>query len=243
MSPKHIVFDIVGTLITYDNLISTVNSRLGPKLLSKNITPTHLVATWFEVAEREYAYLSIANAYVPFDICFENLFYRTLYIAGIQEPREFASPEDLEVLMDAYRGLDSRDGARECVSLLTEAGFTVWGFTAGGLDRVRGYLDDGGIRIPEGRLLSCDEAGVGKPDLRAYGPLWERLRKDAGADGEVWFAAAHAWDVSAARRVGFKAAYCTALEGEVIPQLFGEMDVVGESLVKMAEGVIAASRG
>ncbi|KAK1147811.1 hypothetical protein N8T08_000324 [Aspergillus melleus] len=115
MSPKHIVFDIVGTLITYTNLISTVNSRLGPKLLSKNITPTHLVATWFEVAEREYAYLSIANAYAPFDICFENLFYRTLYIAGIQDPRDFASAEDLEALMDAYRRLDARKGARECV--------------------------------------------------------------------------------------------------------------------------------
>ncbi|KAI9035942.1 HAD-like protein [Aspergillus affinis] len=243
MPPRHIVFDIVGTLITYDNLISALNSRLGPKLLSRNITPTHLVATWFEVAEREYAYLSIANAYVPFDICFENLFYRTLHIAGISSPREFASQEDLEILLSAHRELEAREGAKECVRLLHDAGFTVWGLTAGGLDRVRANLDDGGIGIPKGKLLSCDEAGVGKPDLRAYGPLWERLSKDAGEHGEVWFAAAHAWDVSAARRVGFKAAYCTALEGEVIPQLFGEMHVVGESLVQVAEGIVASSRG
>lgn len=40
----------------------------------------------------------------------------------------------------------------------------------------------------------------------------------------------------------FKAAYCTALEGDPIPRLFGDMDVVGASLVEMANGVIAASQ-
>ncbi|PLB47606.1 HAD-like protein [Aspergillus steynii IBT 23096] len=242
--PKHIVFDVVGTLITYPSLISTLTNRLGPQLLAQNITPSHLIATWFEVAEREYAYLSISNAYLPFDTCFENLFYRTLFIAGIRDPKAFASREDLDAVLQAYKSLTAREGAAECVRLLTEAGFTVWGLTAGSKVRVSGYLDAGEVGIPEGRLLSCDEGGVGKPDLRAYRPLWERLTTDErGEDEGVWFAAAHAWDVSAARRVGFKAAYCTALEGEPIPELFGEMDVVGESLVEMAKGIITAQGG
>lgn len=199
---KHIVFDVVGTLVAYDTLTTTLTTLLGPKLLAQHITPAHLIATWFEVAEREYAYLSIANAYLPFDTCFENLFFRTLHVAGIAEPKGFASQGDVEALMRAYRSLSPREGARECVAALEKAGFTVWGLTAGSEAVVKGYLEQGEVGIAEGRLFSCDEGGVGKPDLRAYKPLWERLSGDADV-GEVWFAAAHAWDVSAARRVGW----------------------------------------
>lgn len=37
----------------------------------------------------------------------------------------------------------------------------------------------------------------------------------------------------------FKAAYCTALEGEALPAIFGEMDVVAETLPAMADRIIA----
>lgn len=70
----------------------------------------------------------------------------------------------------------------------------MWALTAGDLNRwVR-------IEMPPENLLSCDTARIGKPDLRAYQPLFERLKMEDGA--RPWFAAAHMWDVSAARRTG-----------------------------------------
>jgi 2-haloacid dehalogenase len=53
--------------------------------------------------------------------------------------------------------------------------------------------------MPEENLLSCDSTMVGKPSPDAYRPLLERLRAEGG---EPWFAAAHMWDVSAARSTG-----------------------------------------
>jgi 2-haloacid dehalogenase len=53
--------------------------------------------------------------------------------------------------------------------------------------------------MPEENLLSCDSTMIGKPAPEAYKPLLEKLRMEGG---EPWFAAAHMWDVSAARSTG-----------------------------------------
>lgn len=70
------------------------------------------------------------------------------------------------------------------------------------------------------------------------------LLKELQADGEeVWFAASHQWDVSSAKRAGFKGAYVTVFEKEACNNLFGEMDVQSDSFDELAEGIIRASRG
>ena len=104
--------------------------------------------------------------------------------------------------MSEYEGLTMRPGAAECVQKLRNAGFTVWAFTAGDLRRVGGYFAKAGIEMPSENLLSCDSTGVGKPDLQAYRPLLGKLMSEN--DGKKpWFAAAHMWDVSAARLTGY----------------------------------------
>lgn len=40
----------------------------------------------------------------------------------------------------------------------------------------------------------------------------------------------------------FKAAWCSAWELEALPEIFGEVDVKADTLVEMAEGIIAASK-
>lgn len=46
-------------------------------------------------------------------------------MAGIKEPREFATKEDLDYVMEQYLLLEMRPGAKECVEKLRGAGFTV----------------------------------------------------------------------------------------------------------------------
>lgn len=107
----------------------------------------------------------------------------------------------------------------------------------GDLSRVGNYFKAAGVHIPSEHLMSCDTSGIGKPDPEAYKPLLEELSKE----GQPWFAAAHMWDVSAARRVGFKGAYCSVWENEALTELFGEMDVLADTLPEMADKIIAAS--
>lgn len=141
----------------------------------------------------------MSGNYVGFERTFRAIFYRMLWKAGISEPRTFASDEDLEAITNGYNAMTLRPGAKECIQKLRDAGFTVWCFTIGGLQRVGGYFKEAGIELPAENLLSCDSSGMGKPDPKAYRPLLERLRADGS---RPWFAAAHMWDVSAARRTG-----------------------------------------
>lgn len=122
------------------------------------------------------------------------------------------------------------------MDIMKKAGWTVWAFTSGDRPRVMGYFERGNIDIDNNHIVTCDNVGVGKPDLKAYEKLIEKIGVDSKAS-DLWFAAAHGWDVSAAGRAGFKTAYCSVLEKEALDDVFGKMDVVAATLPELAEKV------
>lgn len=81
---------------------------------------------WMEAKEREDTYLSMSGHYLrSFDV-FRSIFYRTLWQAGITEPRKFATDEDREFLLNSGRELKPLPGHHERFSRLRAAGFIVW---------------------------------------------------------------------------------------------------------------------
>lgn len=196
---KDVVFDVVGTLVAYERLFEALDERLGEKLKAAGIKSKLLGMIWVEAAEREYTYLSLSGRYTTFFKMFGALFYRMLLYAGVEKPREFCTDEDVEWLVEEWKKLYLRPGAKECVQKLRDAGFTVWCFTAADIARVGGYFEMAGVDMPAETLLSCDTAGVAKPNPEAYRPLLEQLSKNGK---KPWFAAGHMWDVSTARTVG-----------------------------------------
>lgn len=239
MSSKHIVFDIVGTLVSHEHFYDTIHSRLGSLLEPYHITGRLLGYAWLETAEREYTYLSLSGRYVPFAEVFRAIFFRVLHFAGVPEPRDLASEDDVEHFIQEYKNCTVRPGAKECIDRFKESGWTVWAFTSGDRDRVEGYFSKGDIAIHNDHIITCDDVGVGKPEIRAY----ERVKQRIGvsADKALWFAAAHGWDVSAAGRAGFSTAYCTILEKEPLESIFGRTDVTANTLPALAEKVIDAA--
>ncbi|VTT80422.1 unnamed protein product [Fusarium fujikuroi] len=235
---RNVVFDVVGTLVSYEHLYEAIKERLGDKLIPRGIQPTLLGICWLEMAEREYAYLSLHGHYVQFLKLFEALFYRCLHYAGVENPRSFAAAEDVAYLMNEFKELKLRDGAAECIQKLRDAGFTVWCFTTGDISRVGGYFSKAGVDMPAENLLSCDTNGVAKPCPEAYGPI---LNKLSTSESKPWFAAAHLWDVSGAKSAGFRTAYSMVLEGEYLYEIYGELNVVAETLPAMADKIIAAT--
>ncbi|KAL8382321.1 hypothetical protein RB595_006216 [Gaeumannomyces hyphopodioides] len=234
---KHVVFDVVGTCISYDGIFEALDARLGDKLRAEGIKPKLLGYAWMEAAEREYTYLSMSGRYRRFDDVFRSLFYRVLWFAGVTEPRAFAAEADLDFVLARYLELEARPGVAECFDLLRAAGFTVWAFTTGAAERVRGYFVRNGIDMPLENFRSCDQLKVGKPAPEAYRHL---LGGFAGE--EAWFAAAHMWDVSAAKAMGrFKGAYCSIMEKEPCTDIFGEMDVMTDNFPELARKIIEKS--
>lgn len=195
---KNVVFDIVGTCVSYDHFFEQLDARLGAKLRAEGIKPKLLAWAWMECAEREYSYLGLSGRYVAFWPTFKPLFFRALYMAGIEEPRKFATEEDVDFVVNSYRDLKARPGVVECWKKLREAGFTVWALTSGDTTRVAGYLSNNGIEMPKENFVSCDSLGVGKPAPGAY----QHLLGKFGPEDEVWFAAAHMWDSAAAKQNG-----------------------------------------
>lgn len=171
---KHVVFDVVGTcvvsphvvyfsgFITYESqgyqaFFDAIDHRLGDKLRAEGIKPKLLGFAWIEAAEREYTYLAISGKYVTFTEVFEALFYRMLWMAGIEEPRKFATDEDNTYIQEGYNKLTLRPGLKECFQKLRDAGITVWCLTAGDITRVRGYLLDAGVPMPEENFTSVSD--------------------------------------------------------------------------------------
>ncbi|KAF2733334.1 DAO-domain-containing protein [Polyplosphaeria fusca] len=235
-SRKHVVFDIVGTCVSYDALFNAIDHRLGDKLLAQNVKPRLFGYLWIEVTEREYTYLSMNGRYVGFREVFSSLFYRMLHMSGIEDPHAFASDEDLKYILEQYMKLQARPGIAECFQMLRENGFTVWALTAGDVERVGGYFRHNNIHMPKENFISCDSFKIGKPDPKVYQMMLEKL----GKDDEKWFAAAHNWDSAAAKLSGFKAAYCTIWEKVRCDELFGPCDVTADTFPEMARAIVSA---
>lgn len=177
-----------------------MEERLGDRLRVRNIGSRILGYAWMESAEKEYTYLTFSGKYVKVFDVFRALFYRTLWQAGIAEPRQFASDEDLDFVLAAYRGLQPRDGLAECFNKLREGGFTVWALTSGDTERVSAYLEKGGVHLPAENFVSCDTIGIGKPAPQSYQHILDKFPEEGR---QAWFGAGHAWDASAARRNGY----------------------------------------
>ncbi|KAJ8068959.1 hypothetical protein OCU04_002640 [Sclerotinia nivalis] len=235
---KHIVFDIVGTCVSFDEYHAQIEQAIGPQLRTHNITAKFFGYSWMTASELEFTFLSISERYKPYNGILEATFYRTLWFAGVEDPRALCTDEEMKACVRGYSELRLRAGAKECFEILEKGGFKVWLLTTADLKRVQGYFSRGGIEMPAENFISCDSFGVAKPALAAYRNALEKF----APDDEAWFAAAHMWDVSAAKKVGFKGAYCTEYEKESCIEIYDtEMDVMADSLPEMAEKVVKAA--
>ena len=243
MSKPHgiVVFDIVGTLVGFESWHRTIDREIGPKLASHGITAQMFGYTWMTHAELEYTFLCMSERYTAYKEVMKATFYRTLGMAGVADPRGVFSHEERDRCQAGYAALELRPGAKECIEILRGADFDVRCLTTADLSRVQGYFRRGGVEMPAEKFVSCDQGGVAKPALAAYRPVFDGCREEVGE--RAWFAAGHMWDVAAARKVGFKGAYCSVYEKEDCLDIHGgEMDVMAESLPEMARKIVEAAK-
>jgi 2-haloacid dehalogenase len=236
---KHVVFDVVGTCVSFDAYYERIDSVMGAKLRENTITPEHFGFTWQTDAELEFTFLSISGSYKTYREVLRGLFYRTLSFCGIANPRTFATDEDRERCIEGYSALELRPSCSEAFQILRSNGFTVWCFTSGDVQRVKGYFERAGVDMPEKNLVSCDSLGVAKPALPAYEHVWNQL----GRSDVKWFAAAHMWDVAAATKVGFRGAWSSVFEKEACSELHRDtkLEVLADDLVDVARQIVEKS--
>ncbi|EFQ89580.1 hypothetical protein CFE70_003036 [Pyrenophora teres f. teres 0-1] len=236
---KHVVFDVVGTCVSFDAYYDVIASVLGDKLVKYTITPKHFGFSWQSAAELEFTFLSIAGSYKPYKDILRGTFYRTLMLAGVGDPRASFTDEERDQCIEGYSALQLRPGCEAAFNILRDNGFTVWCFTTGDVKRVRGYFERAGVHMPMENFISCDGLGVAKPAMAAYQIVYDKL----GANDIKWFAAAHMWDATAATKVGFRGAWSSVYELEPCLDIFdhAKLEIVAGSLEDMAQQIVDKS--
>ncbi|CAN9384349.1 unnamed protein product [Alternaria alternata] len=235
---KSASFDVIGTCFAFDVPISTIHSRLGPKLVTAAVDPKTLFFSWFYAAQRDFTYVSMTGAYVPIAQILKSTFRRACAVVDL--PVDAVTDEDLEEIMKAFKAMKPREGLKKCYDGLREAGWDVYGVTNGGSETSLNYYRNAGIELDEQHLLSCDAIQVAKPDVRVYENAQRHLDekvKHTGSlgkgEGARWFIAAHAWDLIAARKAGFHTAYLDFEEHDPCTDVFGEFDLYASSMEEL----------
>ena len=163
---KHIVFDVVGTLVSFTAFYNRIDEIIGAQLRGAGIPPSLFGYTWMTTAELEFTFLSMSSRHASYKDVMKAVFYRTLWMSVTQSPRTFATEDERDKCQEGYAMLKLREGAKECIEVLRGEGFNVWCLTTADVDRVRGYFERDGVDMPT--IVSCDEKGVAKPSLGVY---------------------------------------------------------------------------
>ncbi|KAH5218627.1 hypothetical protein HBI62_159180 [Parastagonospora nodorum] len=236
--PPSASFDVIGTCFSFTAPIHTIHSRLGPKLTTAAVDPKTLFFAWFYAAQRDFTYVSMAGSYVPIATILKSTFRRACRIVDL--PADAVTDEDVDAVMKAFKSMGPREGLKECCDGLRESGWDVYGVTNGGSETSLAYYHNANIDLDSEHLLSCDAIKIAKPDVRVYETANKHLTARGLGDGERWFVAAHAWDLIAARKAGFKTAYLDFEEHDPVTEVFGEFDLYAGSMEELLEKLKAA---
>ncbi|XP_014554419.1 hypothetical protein COCVIDRAFT_105130 [Bipolaris victoriae FI3] len=228
-------FDVIGTCFGFSAPIQAIHSRLGPKLKTADVDPKTLFFSWFYAAQRDFTYVSMTESYVPIAQILKSTFRRACAVVDL--PTDAVTDEDLEEIMKAFRSMGPREGLKKCFDGLREAAWEIYGVTNGGSETSLNYYHSAGIELNADHLLSCDAIQVAKPDVRVYENANEHISKRLQGRGERerWFVAAHAWDLIAARKAGFKTAYLTFEEHDPCTEVFGKFDLYASSMDELLQ--------
>ena len=233
---KSVCFDVLGTCFDFDKAIQAIDQQLGKRLRAINVDPKTLFFSWFYSAQRDFTYATLCGDYKPIAHVLKHTLRRACLIVDL--PKDQApTDDDIAAVMKAVTSLEARPGLKECYDGLREASWDVNGVTNGGKETSLNYYRLAGIELASDHLLSCDEIEVAKPDVRVYENADRRLssRGLSKEDGDRWFVAAHAWDLMAARKQGFKTAYLDFEEHDAVPEVFGEFDLYVSSMRELLD--------
>ena len=192
-----IVFDAYGTLFDVAAAARRAAAEPGQERLAG--TWPQLAAIWRDKQVGYSWWRTVVGAHAPFWQVTEEALDFALEATGL-------SGDDAlrERLLALYRELDAYDEVPAMLDRLKQAGKRTAILSNGSPDMLRAAVAHAGIGPALDAVLSVETVGVFKPAGAVYGLVGQRFGTDRG---EVLFVSANGWDVAAAARYGFTAAW------------------------------------
>lgn len=185
------VFDAYGTLFDVHSAAARCRGDLGDKAdaMSEIWRQKQLQYTWLR---------SLMGAHADFwQVTGDALDY-AMAAVGLEEPTL------RQRLMDLYLELDAYPEVPGMLRRLKEAGIVTAILSNGAPTMLDAAVRSAGIADSLDHVLSVEDVGIFKPDMRVYRLAVDRL---GVAPQEICFQSSNAWDAYAASHAGFRVAW------------------------------------
>jgi 2-haloacid dehalogenase len=220
LRPAAVAFDVNETLFSLEALNDVfAEGGLG----------SEAVRLWFARILRDGFALSVTGDYRSF---------ADLGATHLDRLLPAPDPDLVLAVLARFRSLEPHPDAEPALARLRDAGLRVVTLTNGSAETVTAMLKHAGLDHHVEASLSVEDVGCWKPRPEPYHHAADRLGLPPEA---VAMVAVHSWDVHGASRAGLVTGFCTRLEGGLVDG-FAAPDVTGDTLVEVADGLLALPR-
>lgn len=181
------MFDAYGTLFDVHAAAAEYAERLGPKwqVLSELWRTKQLEYTWI------HASAGVHDSF--WNLTVQALDFSIQSIGGVDDQLR-------EGLLSAYRTLGAYPEVADVLSQLKDQGHQTAILSNGDADMLSDAVNSAGLSSRLDRVLSVEEVGVFKPDMKVYQAATDQF---GVAPEEISFQSSNRWDIAGAAIFGF----------------------------------------
>ena len=186
-----IAFDVYGTLIDTDGVVSRLREWIGSQaeVFSKTWRSKQLEYSFRRGLMRHYENFAVCTRHALEYCCAE-------YDVSL-------SSEQKDILLQSYRGLPAFADVEESLVALKAGGHCLFAFSNGTSEAVEEVLRANGLRECFEDVVSCDGLKTFKPNPDVY----HYFMREAGDSKDAWLISANPFDVIGAISAGMKSAW------------------------------------
>lgn len=220
MEEKVLAFDVYGTLIDTNGVVSLLEKFVGSKAKAFS-------ATWRD-KQLEYSFRRAhMENYVSFAVCTKQaLDYSCLYY------KENLSDEQRNELMAIYAVLPAFTEVKEALEKFKAKGFRLFAFSNGKKEAVEKLLENAGVRDLFLGVVSVDDIKTFKPSPGAYAHF---LRSAEAKSGESWLISSNPFDVTGSISAGMKSAWIQRSSEAIFDPWEIQPTIISNSLLELVE--------
>lgn len=220
--PITLAFDVYGTLINTQGVVSTLHGLIGNQA-------EEFSRIWRD-KQLEYSFRrGLMQNYEKFSICTSNALDFTCSILKIS-----LTNEQKENLLKCYRTLPAFSDVVDGLKQLKSSGFRIYAFSNGSSDAVEELLVAAGIRNYFIGVVSVDDIKSFKPNPAVYSYF---LRKSGSSSNDTWLISSNPFDVIGAISAGIKSAWVQRSEDAVFDPWGIKPTIVVNNLNKLGENI------
>jgi 2-haloacid dehalogenase len=218
--PKTIAFDVYGTLIDTQGVLSLLQGMIGDKA-------NDFSRSWRE-KQLEYSFRrGLMQNYANFGVCTSQALDYTCQYCDVS-----LTDSQKAQLLSSYSNLPAFADVTEGLTRLREAHFNLYAFSNGSAQAVETLLGNAGIREFFQGVVSCDDLKSFKPNPAVYAHF---LRAANTSSDSAWLVSSNPFDVIGARSAGMHAAWVQRSQDAVFDPWGIEPTVTISSLTQLPQ--------